>query len=64
MLWGDVQFWIVTALALSGLWLVVKAVWPGAARRARKGGTRASLTVSMAGSGSKPDADAGVPDRR
>lgn len=42
MPWGDWQFWLVTVLAIVGLWMVVKPLLP---KRRRSGGRKVSLTI-------------------
>jgi hypothetical protein len=45
MPWGDWQFWVVTALALSGLWVLVRMFIP----KKKPKGKRTTLTVSAKG---------------
>ena len=45
---GDWQFWLVSAIAAAGLWVLVRMFLP----KRKPKGTRTSLTVSAKGRGS------------
>ena len=47
MPWSDWQFWVVTALAAAGLWVLIRMFIP----KKKPKGRRTTLTVSAKGRG-------------